>query len=116
VLIVRIGLKPDMLFEIHDEDMLPILFDLQRSDGLALGGSAGTNVAGAMKVAMELGPGHTIVTPLCDLGARYASKLYNPKFLQSKGLPIPPWLKPSEERDPEFNAALTEACEGILFN
>ena len=69
-----------------------MLHDLQQDEGLALGGSAGINVAGAMRVARALGPGHTVVTVLCDLAARYAGKLYSPLFLQSRGLPPPPWL------------------------
>ncbi|GAB5366701.1 hypothetical protein AAMO2058_001166200 [Amorphochlora amoebiformis] len=85
------GFNPDMAFEIHDTDALNALWDLQANEGLALGGSSGTNVAGAIRVARDLGPGHTIVTILCDLGARYASKLYNSQFLASKGLPLPPW-------------------------
>ncbi|HUO53476.1 MAG TPA: cysteine synthase A [Rhodoblastus sp.] len=82
----------DIAFQIPDEEMLPILFDLAQNEGLLLGGSSGVNVAGAIRLARELGPGKTIVTVLCDSGARYASKLYNPDFLRSKGLPTPGWL------------------------
>eukprot|EP00457_Paulinella_chromatophora_P010616 gb/GEZN01010725.1/.p1 GENE.gb/GEZN01010725.1/~~gb/GEZN01010725.1/.p1 ORF type:complete len:383 (-),score=42.31 gb/GEZN01010725.1/:36-1184(-) len=87
-----VGLKPDLAYEISDEEALPVLYDLLRKDGFALGGSSGINVAGAMRVAKELGPGHTVVTILCDLGSRYASRIYNPEFLRSRGLMVPPWL------------------------
>jgi cysteine synthase len=80
---------PDMFFEISDQEMMPILQNLQETEGLAIGGSAGINVAGAIKVAQELGPGHTIVTVLCDRADRYATKLYNREFLNSRGLPVP---------------------------
>ena len=69
------------------------MFDLVEHEGLLLGGSSGINIAGAIRLARELGPGHTIVTILCDSGARYASKLFNPEFLRSKGLPVPAWLE-----------------------
>ena len=72
--------------------MLPVCFDLLQEEGLLLGGSSGVNVAGAIRLANALGPGKTIVTVLCDSGQRYESKLYNPAFLASKGLPLPPWL------------------------
>jgi cysteine synthase len=85
----------DLAFQITDEEALPILFDLAESEGLLLGGSSGINVAGAIRLARALGPGHTIVTILCDSGARYASKLYNPAFLQEKNLPVPGWLQKS---------------------
>ena len=83
----------DFACQIRDEDCLPILFDLAEQEGLLLGGSSAINVAGAMALARELGPGHTIVTILCDSGLRYASKLYNPAFLRSKGLPVPTWME-----------------------
>ena len=83
----------DEAFQVEDEEMLPILFDLVREEGLCLGGSTGINIAGAMKLARVLGPGKTIVTILCDLGARYQSKLYNPDFLRPRGLPTPPWME-----------------------
>jgi cysteine synthase A len=86
------GLKVDHAFRIGDGEALGVLYDLVRQEGLCLGGSAGVNVAGAVRLARALGPGHTIVTILCDLGARYQSKLYNPEFLRQKGLPVPPWL------------------------
>ncbi len=69
-----------------------MIFDLVESEGLCLGGSSGINVAGAIRLARDLGPGHTIVTILCDYGNRYQSKLFNPAFLQSKSLPVPQWL------------------------
>ena len=85
------GFRPDHAWRIEDAEFLPILFDLVREEGLSLGGSSGVNVAGAIRLARELGPGKTIVTLLCDPGVRYASKLYNAEFLRSKGLPVPPW-------------------------
>ena len=85
-------LKPDFAYQISDEEALPIVFDLLEHEGLCLGGSSGINIAGAMKMAKDLGPGHTIVTILCDYGTRYQSKLYNPEFLRSKNLPVPQWL------------------------
>jgi cysteine synthase A len=89
------GFTPDHAWRIEDLEFLPLLFDLVREEGLSLGGSSGVNLAGAIRLARELGPGHTIVTMLCDPGARYASKLYNPDFLRSKGLPTPPWTQPA---------------------
>ena len=71
---------------------LPIVFDLLKHEGLCLGGSSGINVAGAIRLARDLGPGHTVVTVLCDSGARYQSRLFNPEFLRSKNLPVPDWL------------------------
>jgi cysteine synthase len=82
----------DDAYQIPDAEMLPIVFDLLREEGLCLGGSSGVNVAGAIRLAMELGPGHTVVTVLCDYGTRYQSKLFNPAFLRGKGLPVPSWL------------------------
>jgi cysteine synthase len=86
-------LKTDKAYLIPDEEAVPIIFELLEHEGLCLGGSSGINVAGAMRLARELGPGHTIVTILCDHGARYQSKLFNPEFLRSKGLPVPAWLE-----------------------
>lgn len=86
------GFKPDYLCQVTDEEALPIVFDLLQDEGLCMGGSTGINIAGAMRMARDLGPGHTIVTILCDYGTRYQSKLYNPEFLAAKGLPIPSWL------------------------
>ena len=85
------GFKPDHAWRIEDAEFLPILFDLVQHEGLSLGGSAGVNLAGAVRLARELGPGKTIVTCLCDPGARYASKLFNVDVLKSKGLPVPAW-------------------------
>jgi cysteine synthase A len=86
------GAVIDEAFRIPDEEALDILFDLVMEEGLCLGGSAGINIAGAARMARKLGPGHTIVTILCDHGSRYQSKLFNPDFLREKGLPTPPWL------------------------
>ncbi len=86
------GFTPDMAYNIPDAEALPIVFDLMAEEGLCLGGSSGINIAGAMRMARELGPGHTIVTILCDYGTRYQSKLFNPDFLKEKGLPVPAWL------------------------
>jgi cysteine synthase len=86
-------LKTDKAYLIPDEEAVPVIFELLEHEGLCLGGSSGINVAGAMRLARELGPGHTIVTILCDHGARYQSKLFNPQFLRSKGLPVPAWLE-----------------------
>ena len=82
----------DDAYQIPDEEALPIVFDLLLEEGLCLGGSSGINIAGAMHLARDLGPGHTIVTILCDFGTRYQSKLFNPAFLEEKGLPAPSWL------------------------
>lgn len=86
------GVTVDRAYRISDEEALPIIFDLVTEEGLCLGGSSGVNIAGAMRMAREMGPGHTIVTVLCDHGQRYMSKLYNPAFLKEKGLPVPAWL------------------------
>jgi len=86
-------LKTDKAYLIPDEEAVPVIFELLEHEGLCLGGSSGINVAGAMRLARELGPGHTIVTILCDHGARYQSKLFNPEFLRSKKLPVPAWLE-----------------------
>lgn len=86
------GLVIDDPFRVSDEEMLEVLYDLVQHEGLCLGGSAGMNVAGAIKLAKAMGPGHTIVTVLCDHGSRYQSKLFNPAFLKEKGLPTPPWM------------------------
>lgn len=86
------GFTPDMSFNIHDDEALPVVFDLLSEEGLCVGGSSGINVAGAIHMAREMGPGHTIVTILCDYGNRYQSKLFNPAFLKAKGLPVPAWL------------------------
>ncbi|AKO97019.1 Cysteine synthase [Marinovum algicola DG 898] len=86
------GFTPDFSYNIPDSEALPIVFDLLKNEGLCLGGSSGINVAGAIRLAREMGPGHTIVTVLCDYGTRYQSKLFNPEFLRDKGLPTPDWL------------------------
>jgi len=83
--------RPDYAYRIEDADFLPLLFDLVQREGLSLGGSAGVNIAGAMRLARDLGPGKTIVTLLCDSGARYAGKLYNADYLRARNLPVPPW-------------------------
>ena len=90
------GFTPDFTYKVPDREALPILFDLLENEGLCLGGSTGINVAGAMRLAREMGPGHTIVTILCDYGNRYQSKLFNPSFLRDKGLPVPGWLDGAE--------------------
>jgi cysteine synthase A len=87
------GAPVDDAYRIPDEEMLPIVFDLLKDEGLCLGGSSGINVAGAIRLAKDLGPGHTVVTVLCDSGTRYQSKLFNPGFLRGKGLPVPDWLE-----------------------
>ncbi|MEO1455779.1 MAG: cysteine synthase A [Pseudomonadota bacterium] len=91
------GFRPDYSYKIPDSEALPIVFDLLEHEGLCLGGSSGINVAGAMQLARELGPGSTVVTILCDYGTRYQSKLFNPDFLREKGLPVPRWMD-GEER------------------
>jgi cysteine synthase A len=86
------GAPIDDAFQIPDAEALPVIFDLLEHEGLCMGGSTGVNVAGAIRFAEQLGPGHTIVTILADYGSRYQSKLFNPEFLRSKNLPVPPWL------------------------
>ncbi len=86
------GAPIDEAFQIPDEEALPIAFDLLKREGLCVGSSTGINVAGAIRLAKQMGPGHTIVTLLCDSGLRYQSKLFNPEFLKSKNLPVPEWL------------------------
>ena len=87
------GMKVDMPFNIPDAEALPIIFDLLRDEGLCMGGSTGINIAGAIRMAKEMGPGHTIVTILADYGNRYQSKIFNPTFLKAMNLPVPEWLK-----------------------
>ncbi|QQF06005.1 cysteine synthase A [Sinorhizobium meliloti] len=84
---------PDFAYQIPDAEAVPYVFDLIEKEGICVGGSTGINIAGAVRLARDLGPGHTIVTILCDYGNRYQSKLFNPDFLTSKGLPVPDWLK-----------------------
>ena len=86
------GLKVDRAYRISDEEMLLAIYDLVEHEGLVMGGSTGINVAGAIRMARDLGPGHTIVTVLCDHGQRYQSKIYTPEFLKERGLPVPKWL------------------------
>jgi cysteine synthase A len=93
------GLSVDMPYQISDAEALPYVFDLLAHEGLCLGGSSAINIAGAVRMAREMGPGHTIVTVLCDYGNRYQSKLFNPAFLKAKGLPVPAWLN----RDPSVD-------------
>jgi cysteine synthase A len=87
------GFRPDLAFRIPDTEAIPYCFELLQNEGLCLGTSSAVNVAGARRLAQELGRGHVIVTILCDYGTRYASRLYNPGFLRSKGLPVPAWLE-----------------------
>ena len=91
------GFTPDMSYNISDAEALPYVFDLLRNEGLVLGGSSGINIAGAVRMAGDLGPGHTIVTILCDYGTRYQSKLFNPDFLRSKGFDVPKWMEASRD-------------------
>ena len=95
------GFTPDMSWTIPDSEALPVVFDLLADEGLCLGGSSGINVAGAMRMAREMGPGHTIVTVLCDYGTRYQSRLFNPAFLREKDLPVPGWLDAPARALPE---------------
>jgi cysteine synthase A len=93
------GLTVDYAYQIPDNEALPFIYDLLEHEGLCLGGSSAINIAGAVRMARDLGPGKTIVTVLCDYGNRYQSKLFNPTFLQAKGLPVPHWLEDSEPID-----------------
>jgi cysteine synthase len=87
------GAPVDVAFQVSDEEAVTVVFELLRHEGLFMGASTGINVAGAIRLAREMGPGHTIVTVLCDGGGRYASRLFNPAFLRSKNLPVPDWLE-----------------------
>ena len=98
------GLRPDFSFRVPDEEAIPLLFDLLAAEGLCLGGSSGLNVAGAIKMAQAMGPGHRIVTILCDYGSRYQSKLFNPKVLREKKLPVPAWLESDPRSIPQVFA------------
>jgi cysteine synthase A len=93
------GFTPDMAYQVPDAEALPYVFDLLKYEGLCLGASSGVNVAGAVRMAREMGPGHTIVTVLADYGTRYQSKLFNPTFLREKDLPVPDWLDQKEAAD-----------------
>ncbi|HEX5508966.1 MAG TPA: pyridoxal-phosphate dependent enzyme, partial [Pseudolabrys sp.] len=95
----------DKAYLIPDEDAVPIIFDLMKNEGLCVGGSSGINIAGAIRLAKDLGPGHTIVTILADFGTRYQSKLFNPEFLRSKKLPVPEWLTRKSDIKPPFEKA-----------
>ena len=86
------GFTPDFSYRIPDAEALPLVFEMLEDEGICLGGSSGINIAGAIRMAKDMGPGKTIVTILCDYGNRYQSKLYNPAFLKEKGLPVPEWL------------------------
>lgn len=96
------GFTPDYSYLIPDSEALPIVFELVENEGLCLGGSSGVNIAGAIRLARDLGPGHTIVTILCDYGNRYQSKLFNPAFLEAKNLPLPRWLLTPSAIKPPF--------------
>ena len=96
------GFAPTHSYNIPDSEAVPIVFDLLEHEGLCMGGSTGINVAGAVRLARDLGPGHTIVTILCDYGSRYQSKLYNADFLRSKNLPVPAWLERTPRIDVPF--------------
>jgi cysteine synthase A len=98
------GAVVDDAFQIPDSEAIPTAFDLLEYEGLCMGGSTGVNVAGAIRLAKQMGPGHTIVTMLCDYGTRYASKLFNPEFLREKGLPVPKWLTETPEVPTVFEA------------
>jgi cysteine synthase A len=87
------GAVIDRAYQIPDEEAVPLVFDMLEHEGLCLGGSTGINVAGAIRLARDLGPGHTVVTVLADYGTRYQSKLFNPAFMRSKNLPVPEWLE-----------------------
>jgi cysteine synthase A len=99
------GFTPDFSYQVPDEEALPIVFDLVQEEGLCLGGSSGINIAGAIRLARDLGPGHTIVTILCDYGTRYQSKLFNPQFLRGKNLPVPGWMEVEPAIDVPFETA-----------
>jgi cysteine synthase A len=90
-----------MWFNIKDKEALPLIFDLVVEEGLVLGGSTGINLAGAIRTAQEVGPGHLIVTMLCDYGNRYQSKMFNPAFLREKDLPVPAWLEDRRTEVPD---------------
>lgn len=96
------GFTPDFAYRLPDDEALKIIFDLAQEEGLVMGGSSGINVAGAIAMAKEMGPGHTIVTVLCDYGNRYQSKLFNPDFLRGKNLPVPEWMETRTEYDVPF--------------
>lgn len=96
------GFQPDFSYQVPDDEALPIVFDLVQEEGMCLGGSSGINIAGAIRLAKEMGPGHTIVTILCDYGTRYQSKMFNPDFLRGKNLPVPGWMESESKIDVPF--------------
>ncbi|MGV3552795.1 cysteine synthase A [Rhizobium sp.] len=96
------GFAPDFAYRIPDSEAVPYIFDLIEEEGMCLGGSSGINIAGAVRLAKDLGPGKTIVTILCDYGNRYQSKLFNPEFLAAKGLPIPAWIAAKSKITPPY--------------
>jgi cysteine synthase len=98
------GIVVDDAFQVSDDEALRIAFSLLQDEGLCMGGSSGVNVAGAIRLAQQMGPGHTIVTILCDYGTRYASKIFNPEFLRSKNLPVPAWLEARPDVPEVFEA------------
>lgn len=99
------GFTPDFAYQIPDAEAFPYIYDLIEDEGMCLGGSSGINIAGAVHMAKDMGPGHTIVTVLCDYGNRYQSKLFNPQFLRSKELPVPQWM----EETPDISIPYEEA-------
>jgi cysteine synthase len=99
------GAPIDIAYRIPDQEAVLLIFDLLEQEGLCLGGSSGINIAGAIRLARELGPGHTVVTVLADYGTRYQTKLFNPEFLRAKGLPVPPWLERKSNLDVPFEKA-----------
>ena len=99
-----VGAPVDFACQVDDREALDVVFDLAEHEGLLLGGSSGVNVAGAIRLAKHLGPGHTVATILCDSGARYASKLFDPAFLRGKNLPVPPWLERGTRVSPDMLA------------
>ena len=102
------GFTPDMAWRIPDAEALPILFDLAWQEGLVLGGSSAVNIAGAIRMARQMGPGHVIVTMLCDPGNRYATGLWNPAFLREKGLPVPGWMEGGRADLPDMRLSETD--------
>lgn len=96
------GFKPDFAYKIEDKEAMPYIFDLMDEEGIVLGGSSAINIAGAVRLARELGPGHTIVTILCDYGTRYQSKLFDPAFLRSKDIAVPAWMEEPLDFDIPF--------------
>lgn len=110
------GFEPDYAIEIFDEQMIEVLHQMQKRDGLMLGGSAAINVAGAMELAKKLGKGCTICTVLCDSGSRYAGKLYNPQVLRTKGLTVPEWLDVEKIEKKFESIGLSEALKSAILN